>query len=281
MAIATSPLYGTKTAQAAFALNAPDFGWYYVKYWLDADLRLPSAVSQRSIYLMYVRLWFKHQEDEVAQALEPREPPNAYKRTAVEAYAFCRDLQIPEIAERVGIPSEALNVYYDLFFNVPNRRDEPLYVAQIVYPDTKLSDLRDDGFDPDNIRQNLFRVAYEGGSKALEFELGTRIRTFSSASNMNLAINLEGRILSNARTVARLGGLNSKKAYVGVRPAVGLLQAAHQSGQTADSRGDDVAGLGAIGAARSTLDTVLGIQGREIQERLGGLRATQETISSQ
>jgi hypothetical protein len=110
----------------------------------------------------------------------------------------------------------------------------------------------------------------------LENELGTRLRTFSLASNAKLAIGVEGRIMANARTVARLGGLNSKKSSAGLRAAVGLLQSAHQSGRTPDSRGDDVAGLGAIGAAKSTLDTILGIQAPEIRQRLDRMRDAKE-----
>jgi hypothetical protein len=274
--VAKSPLYRSKTARAAFALNAPQFGWYYVRFWLDADLNMPSIVNQESLVSLNNRLRYGQEVDEVLQALELLEPDNAFERTALEAYALCRDLDIPQISDRVNMSAEAITIFYDLCFNVRNRTDEPLYLAKIVYPERKLADLRDDGFDPGNIRQNLFRLAHECGSKALEYELGTRIRTFSPTLIAKLASGVEARIMSNARTVARLGGLNSKKPSAGLLAAFGLLQTARQSGQRADSMGDNVAGLGAIGAARSTLDSILRIQRPDLQKRYALQRGTQE-----
>jgi hypothetical protein len=209
--VAKSPLYCDKLAQAAFALNAPGFGWHYVKFWLDARLELPSRINQRSIMPMYLHVSRNMLKDRTAQTLELRDPNNAFVSTVLEAYVLCRDLQIPHIAERVSIPADVVQMYYDLFFNVRGRFDEPLYAARIVYPATKLADFQEDGFDPKNIRQNLFRLAHEYGSEALEYELGTRLRTFSPALTEKMANGLEGRIMVNARTVAGWAGLTVRR----------------------------------------------------------------------
>jgi hypothetical protein len=279
--VAKSPLYASKTAQAAFALNAPDFGWHYVRFWLDAQLNLPSMVNQHSIYLMFMHFAGCLIKDELPQTLELREPNSTFTRIAVEAYSLCRDLQMSQIPDRVKIREQVLRIYYDLFFNVRNRFDEPLYVAQIVYPETRLADLRADGFDPQNIRQNLFRIAYEYGSEALECKLGTRIRQFSPAVIEKLAAGLEGRIMSNARTVARLGGLNSQQAAPALRLATGLLRSMREQGQPPNTFSDDVAGLGAVGLCKSVLDTMLRMQKPEIERRLDLLRAEPQNAEPQ
>lgn len=86
--VAKSPLYASKTAQAAFALNAPDFGWHYVRFWLDAQLNLPSMVNQHSIYLMFMHFAGCLIKDELPQTLELREPNSTFTRIAVEAYSL-------------------------------------------------------------------------------------------------------------------------------------------------------------------------------------------------
>jgi hypothetical protein len=81
------------------------------------------------------------------------------------------------------------------------------------------------------------------------------------------ADELETLLMDDALTLARHGGANAKSAPA-IERAKTLLAASKRAGQP-DRLTDDVAGLGGIGAAESTLSYVAQIQEADINKRIG------------
>jgi hypothetical protein len=256
---ANSPLYRSDIERTVFALTAADFGAHYLDFFLKAGVALPNHIHDRSIRRGYEYHTGAARNPAYARALELHSPGNGFTGMVLEAYLLCRDLTIEQIAERVQTPVEAIEIYADLYFNVRSRASEQIYIASIVYPQTRIADLRGD-FDATDMRQHLLKLAHEYGSEAVDSAAGIRVQSCSAAQAEKCRTDLENRILLDGLMLITLGAQHSQKVLPGLQAAIDLMLAPRTSGQDQTTMAEEEIRPASISVEESVLDAIQSLQ---------------------
>ena len=109
------------------------------------------------------------------------------------------------IAERTGLSEATVRMYEALYWNVRGR--DRIYVASLVYPETRQVEWAPDYALKETPMNLALRATMQGGIRAAEELLGLRNPVEDSAAAVH-ARALASRILSNANFMAKLGFMN-------------------------------------------------------------------------
>ena len=145
-----------------------------------------------------------------------------------------------------GISKEVFEAYEQLFFNIRDRKNEALFIANLVYPDTRYVELSDNYLKEEDKGKLLIRSAYNNGLGDAAYFMGLKTLdniTISGLNSVDAASQLEAAIMVNGLFLARNGALNSRNS--GVAQARNILIAAKQGGQ--DTMNQDGEGIGSLG----------------------------------
>jgi hypothetical protein len=143
-------------------------------------------------------------------------------------------------SRRAGIEPEIVEAFEALYFNVIDRQEDALYLAQEVYPDTRLVEFAEDYFNNTNNSDLLKRVAYNHKN----VDLTSYLAGFGDASFLSKIAAAENReaeltkyIMGNGLLLTHTNLLNQR--IVGMNRAATLLAASRQSGTNAEDPGFD------------------------------------------
>jgi hypothetical protein len=253
-----------REACLAVCLNDPKFGYNFVMSFVKTEQPLPPGVFNLSIRRDYFAQ--NHRDDIFADTYALSHPANTARRRIINALLICRDITTAEIASKMDMPVETLELYEQLWFNVRDRLDDPGFIAGLLYANTRLSNLEIDSAEVPDYDIKLLRAAHEFGAAEVLYLTGVVPSREQSFSNAYQAQELEFTLMDIAVTQARYGSTTIKSAPA-VDRAKSLLIAAKKGGSQ-DKRADDVMGLGAISASRSILDTIQRVQQPDIARRI-------------
>ena len=166
----------------------------------------------RDVVLRKAWAWQRHGKPNAVldEAYEIKHPANHATAALLHALLLCPELKLDKIAELMGLPVAVVVSYEGLFFHVRDRLDDKAYLARLVYPTSRLSDL----FNAPEISapaQQLLQAAYEYGSEEVLYMAGL-VRKRERADIRNDYAELETAIVDNATTLARHGALNRKES---------------------------------------------------------------------
>lgn len=233
------------THRRAHALLDPAFAWAFAQAFVQLDLPLPELVYEPYIKLAYAHASGRVRHEDVAESLIIRHPKWHVKRSFLEALLLL-DLRLDEVAAYVGLSVSVVMAYEQLFWNVRDRRQDPMLMSELCFPETRLVEYRGDGEYWNNAepRDLLLRAAYNGDLKTVLQIFGSRTarEELPAAASMK---RLKTRIFSDAEFVVASGGGCSKAPVLDA--AKKLLMAGEKFAQSENKYGDDVMGLTAVG----------------------------------
>jgi hypothetical protein len=198
-------------------------------------------------------------------------PANAANRRTLNALLICRDTKLSQISEALSLPEYVIGVYEQLWFNVRDRMEDKSYIASLVFPQTRFESKEQDGGGDQDYAQALLRAGAKFGAEEVLYMAGLTTTRNTILQPAKSADEFEGILMEDALTQARHGGANAKSAPA-IDRAKTLVAASKRAGQP-DRTGDDVAGLGAIGAGQSTLNNIAKIQQPDVLRRIAAQQA--------
>ncbi|MGZ4963649.1 MAG: hypothetical protein ACXWC8_13930 [Limisphaerales bacterium] len=223
------------------ALSNPKIGWYIAHAFVDVGKEMPSCIHFDYIRRAYRLLKYSNRDDTIRQALELLTPINRRRADIIDALLLCRESKFDQIAKLTNLPVETIKAYEMLFFNVKDRLDDPLYMASLAYPETRLSMFDD---QPAPAPNQLLRIAYDYGMDDVLFMAG--MKSISDLPDeMTSVAGLEKQLIQNAAIVARYGAMNAK-SLPAVDRVKALLVAA--KGAPAPEQPIEQIGVSSIGA---------------------------------
>ena len=221
-------------------LYDPAFGFHFIRSFVEAGRQLPSSVCDKALLLAY---WWHTaggpEDPGVSEALRIGLPWNTRMQDVLQALLLIPDLKSEVICRLVTITPEALRLYIDLFFNVIDRRNEPDYIRQLVYPETRRVTIKEDYLDSESNAFLLRRVAYEKGLEAVKRLAGFRSESRTGAIDQ-AGQKFEAEIMDKANFVVSLNGGNcSAKVLQHARSLV----TSRKGSSVIPERGEDEFGL--------------------------------------
>lgn len=171
-------------------------------------------------------------------ALALRTPELRPMENALQAFLLTND-SLPEISKKLGIPTDVIETYQDLFWPVRARAQETLFIASQLYPSTRSVEMTDTYLKEVPPGLLLKRAAWNGSSDGLSWLVGLSSKDKTLPMTGISAAELEARIMDNGVQLAKLGFINSRNTGIG--QARSILLAAKASGQETDAVDDSPA----------------------------------------
>ena len=192
----------TREDREARSLADPAFGARFVLAIHELDIPLPDWLHEDSVRHAYQYIHHGIERPHVLEAYRLASPRGSELAAVLDGMLVSLETPLERIAELLGRPVESLRQYADLFFNVRDRADDPAYVANIVYPGTRLASL--DASNPPGVRQQLLQAGYEQGAEQVAFLAGLP----GSCHETRDAVGaLERQLLTRATLMVRHGQL--------------------------------------------------------------------------
>lgn len=237
------------------------FGFHCVKSFVKDGIDLPVAIEEPILYNTYMFERYGLQNENVIFAIALTHPSNKTIEDSIKAFLIT-DAPLSEIEKLTGISSDVLDYYEKLFFNIRDRKNEALFISNIVYPDSRLVELNESYLRNEDSGRLLIRAAYNNGLDDAAYFSGLKIDSImnSGASAITMATKLESLIMTNGYFLAR-NFVNTKSS--GIAQARNILIAAKQGGQ--DSTNIDAEGIGSLGAF--AMDALRDIKKEEIDAK--------------
>jgi len=242
-------------------VDDPRFGWNFVNAFVQTKQPLPAQVFNPELRRTYYHLNFGEADEAVQAAIARDCPWQNVQRYVLNALLMCTDIEIPEIAQVLGLSEEAVRIYDQLFLNARDRLSDAIYIARLVYPMGYIPPTKDD-LDREDPGQRFLRAAFEYGKKEVFHMAGLARPQSGSAAVDKLAAEFERETLARGITAQRHGSSNSPE----LKHAKDLVLARMkviQPEQTVPAKG-----LEALSISHGIMDTLLAIQAEDIQRRI-------------
>ncbi len=195
----------TRQDREARSLSDPAFGTRFVLAIHQLGIPLPDWLHEDSVRHAYHYIHHGVERDHTIEAFRLASPACTGLAAIVDSMLVSLDTPLERISELLGRPVESLRQYADLFFNVRDRADDPAYLANIVYPGTRLAGL--DASNPLDVRRQLLQAGYEQGAEQVAFLAGL------NANRDDVVVKdavgaLERQLLTRATMMVRHGRLD-------------------------------------------------------------------------
>jgi hypothetical protein len=245
------------------------FLWHFVKSYTDTNTPLPTELPEfvdHTSYELIDRVYDFEvngaRDEELAHAISlDRGVPIKYKHT-IQACMLSEDMTYEALSKLTSRPIEVLELYGKLFFDVMDRQTDEFFIANIVYPETRLVEI-----DPDYITNvsydDLMKRTARMGGVADVLSLAGINPMIHSGQTQAMASSFENKMMANADFMARIGALNSRHS-AGINNAKNLLAAAKHGGDT-DTQSSDM--LSALSMGASIIKEISDSEQRVLEDR--------------
>ena len=244
---ATSNFFGGSTsvlnansldnASMRFILAYKDLslGWKSAKLLAASETQFPCFLSGDDLWVFKAYLYCidnkKFYNRAIAEAKGLASNQMTRDNETINALLVSDDIDYKFIASKTSLSVDTVKAYERLFFNIVDRKDEHMFIKNVVYPDGRLIEMFDDYLKNEDLGKLLIRTGYNNGAEHVLHFAGFKSGLVHSLANGNTMPNqLEALFMANGYLLARNGWLNQRAHSVGLNNARNLLQAAKQGG---------------------------------------------------
>ena len=250
------------------------FGWHFIKSYSDIEECMPaSVVEEHSLIRAYNFERHGGRDIPMAQAvaIETALPQNI--KNTITSMFFCEGITIQKIAEVTNFDEDTIRLYEELFFNILDRKSQSLFMAGLVYPETRAEEFSQRYLDFVDSNTLLRRASYNSGIESTMALAGFKETFLEFGNAADNTTKLESAMMSNAFFLASCGFLNSRNSP-GITNAKGIMAAAKLGGNDDASFQETGVGMAPMGSI--IVKEIMSSQQDEISERIERTRVLQE-----
>lgn len=208
------------------------FGWDFCASLVRNDLPMPGNIDGDDMLLWRAYQFMKGNPDSiVASALQLTAPSMESMATQIQAMLIHPSMTYEEVSRAFTIPIETVACYEKLFFNVMDRRADAKFIAQVVYPRTRLVEMFQDYLQNEGMGNLILRAGFNNGPADVSYYAGLSDSPFTGLSANEAASKLESAIMANGFLMARSGFINQAQNAIGIMHSRQVLQAAKAGGE--------------------------------------------------
>lgn len=165
-------------------------------------------------------------------------------RDVLQAALVARDATCELVALKTGLPLPLVEAYEILFYNVLDRKEDFMFLRNIVHPLSRLDEMLEDAFLHTGAFDKLRRIAFDKGLDEMLHFAGFRTNLLDSMNGTQAAGMFQEQCMVQGAVLARNGFLNAPRPLGAVSAARTLIQSALLAGDDSGGGGDDGSGLG-------------------------------------
>jgi hypothetical protein len=210
-------------------------GWKSAKLLAGSSVPFPCFISGDDLWIYKAYLYCldskKFFNRSIAEARGLASNQMSRDNEAIRALLISDDIDYKFISARTSLSIDTVKAYERLFFNVVDRKQDHMFIKNVVYPDGRLVEMFDDYLKNEDLGKILIRTGFNNGADHVLHFAGFRSGLVHSLANGNNMPNqLEALFMANGYLLARNGWINQRSHAAGVSNARNLLQAAKQGG---------------------------------------------------
>lgn len=230
---AAAPLQRHIRPDFSTAYRNLQFGWHAAKTLSANHTPFPGVVEGQDDPIFRAYLYncsTRYYDQDIHDAVSLTRPENTDYRETIEALLCVGDMDIVKVAEAVNFRPAIVLYYEKLFFNIIDRRHDAMFIAQKIYPNTRMPELMDEYINNESLGMMLRRSGYNNGAADVLYMAGFSTNLLADLSKVSNTAALEALIMTNGYILARNGWLNQQANSAGMFNARTLIAAAKQGG---------------------------------------------------
>jgi len=220
-----------------------NFGWYIATQLANHKTPYPLVPSGRDMWVFQAYQMMRdpdnYFDDDIAMAYHMHQyipgSPQLGKHLQALLLSYngttTPEKHMKSVAKVTGVPLNTVMAYEALFFNVIDRQEDGIYLAQEVYPNTRMVEMDEDYLKNSTHRDLLNRVAYNHRDidmTAYIAGLGDHSHFRKIAASDDREAELTRHLMGNGLLFAHTSLLNQRSS--GISRTTTLLAASRQSG---------------------------------------------------
>lgn len=238
LGLPTDPALGT----FVHMYKNPAIGWHSAAIFAAHGMDFPATLSHGDKWVFKAYLYClnpkTHQDKFLNEAIMIAHPEMRGVRDVIESLILCKDTDSPEkISKLTGMDARTIEAYEKLFFNVWDRRQDHMYIRNVVYPDSRLVEVFDGYSSNEDYGMILKRYGYNYGGQELFYLTGLPQHMLDEIPAAISSGKLEGVLMSQGYLMTKLGFGNQSQNTSVIHHARGLIAAAKQGGSEDKSEG--------------------------------------------
>lgn len=260
------PAIGGLVDRLVFCTNDPEFGFRFVQAHVERGVSMDPIFTEESLHLAYnylTRACTEEQEFLTAYAFHMWHPHGAVLGNLMRAHLICPDISYHQISQTLKVPVAAVRLFEELFFNVRDRMDEPAYINQVVFPETRMPVMRPGYGEQEDPHRIILRLAYDHGIQPAMAVSGQRSAMTQEHNSADSALRVEGAIMSTALIQSRIG-MDSNRSLGHARQ---MISASKIGGQEQGNDGR-IAGLESLALRHAVSDEIKAYNNPDTRHRL-------------
>ena len=250
------------------------FGWKLAYRLARSGRELPSMLEGEDLWVYRAYLYIAGVSNDpiVGSALSLTLSAAESQRVKIQALLLSKYSTIPEIANRLHMDARVISAYEKLFFNVLDRKEDGMYLADIVYPEGRYVEFMNGYLETEPISMLLKRSGYNNGSGDVLYMSGMPNTTLESLfPSDDSASRFEKYLMMNGYALGRNGFINQGN-MPGIHHARQVLQAIKQGGE-----GDEAVNpFKTMG--QSLLEDLTRVKRKEAELQIGYRRGTMKLL---
>ena len=221
------------------------FGWNMAKFIVRTGVDPSSYVECRWIVkaVGFLQRDSTYLMDYVVAIDNAVDKMKGYSRN-IHAMCVCPNMEIESIAAELKLKPNVISAYTDLFFDMMDRRDEPLFLEAIVWPYGRIEESDPQYAKHASSAMKIMRTAYGWGLRSMLLASGLPM-DMNTMIDVDAGKKLESTVLNAALMFTQAGGVNDpgNLALIHARQ----YQVADKQGGHAAPIEDELSGLVGLG----------------------------------
>jgi hypothetical protein len=236
-----------RVQQYIVAYRDLQLGWNIARECYHRRLPLPSALAwncepvfRAYLYLLNPK---KYYDQHLLEAISWQTPAMSGVAVKIKACLVARGATVADVAAALNVSEESLRVYDELFFNITGRKEDALWLSNIVYPNSRMVEFYEDYSTRADLDKLLMRAGFKNGLEHVLQLAGISADPLDMLESSVSAQQLESFLMAQGLLMAQNGWVNNTANAAAIFHARHLLTAAKMGGEDT-SQGSEYLGLG-------------------------------------
>jgi len=211
-------------------------GWRIARECAEQGVEIPSSIAWNCepiyrawVYNMDPQGFGKDKPFKMALALQTGALSGI--REKVKAAMLSQDASFSEISSHYNIDEEALRIFDNLFFSVSGRKEDALWLSNIVYPNSRMVEFYDNYTEQASLQSLLLRAGYKNGFEHVMQISGMSRDPLDTLEASVTAQQLEAVLMAQGLMMAQNGWVNNQHNATAIFHARHLMTASKIGGE--------------------------------------------------
>jgi len=222
------------------------FGWNFAKELAKEGYPFPAILRGDDLFVWRAYNFIKGNEDPtIAGALSLTSSDKIHIANIIRALLITKNATCSFVSYKLGIPEDIIKAYEKLFFNILDRKEDHVFIANLVYPHGRTVEAMEDYLEQTGIGEILLRAGHTKGSVHVLYAAGIGDNPFSKEDAASGADKLDRMFMADGCMYAGLGWLHQRRNAIPITNARLSIQAG-KMGRGEGQQGADIFDVGSV-----------------------------------